>query len=276
MHRTSDRTLRLLQVLFTALVCFGLARPVAAAQPPQTSPAALRTLDELLPTLPRSDVTGKVVAADGQPVGGAEVFLYYARLEHGVRHRLVARSTSDDAGAFKFDKALVWEPATPGDEGAYVQRYHVLAKHPRHGIEFTTLLHGQSSENLTIRMFRAGTWTIILTDDDGKPIEGASVHLAGGQHAADLARQLAPEQQAFQLASDIGISSGLTDARGQVVLQAPPQSASFRVHKPGYARALAPGRMKLFPSANVSGRITYEDGTPAAGVGVCDRRPGSI
>ncbi|MHC4701375.1 MAG: carboxypeptidase-like regulatory domain-containing protein, partial [Planctomycetota bacterium] len=257
----------------TIMVAILISSAARSAEKPVAG-GELKTLDEIAKTLPRFDVSGKVIDKKGKPVPGAEVWLYYARGRNGLRDRLAGRRKTAEDGTYTFEKAILWEPQT--EQGrSHESHYIVIAKHPDHGIYFKKIFKDDPADNVEIPIRRNTfgkeqnkTRTITVTDKDGNPIAGAKVYLCGG-------RALKLEQEALdrtyhyiRFLQDIGIISGFTDEKGMVTLQLAP-AANYWVEKEGYNRTWIPGsKGVMFTGARVSGTVRYPDGTPAVGAAV--------
>ncbi len=117
------------------------------------------------------EVRGRVLDPDGNPVGGAEVWL--------TRERIVSTATTDDAGAFEFLNVRAgWLSVTARKEGFAL-----------------TGLTGHVYDDLAVDLHLAmpDTVRIRVIDHAGKPLEGARVkHLVVGGafevHVSDLAQ----------------------------------------------------------------------------------------
>ncbi|HEX2972170.1 MAG TPA: carboxypeptidase-like regulatory domain-containing protein, partial [Tepidisphaeraceae bacterium] len=229
---------------------------------------ALPTLDEVVAKLDHANLSGKVIDKDGKPVEGADVFLCYTRMDQGPRDRLVAQVKSAPDGSFRFDKAIVWEPQQQNTQRYNQQRYHVVARHPEQGLEFATILEKDPTDNVVVQLQETRNWRVTVVDPKGNPIEGAKVFLMRGYHSSNIEKNLDREHQYLTLTGDFGISTAMTDAKGEVNLLGTPREAFFGVEKDGYAQGWYRDKITLYPSAKVSGRVTYQDGSPAAGVAV--------
>lgn len=252
------------------LLC--LAATAAWLHAPQNSASAeprdLKSLDAVVAGLQHFTVTGTVLDASGMPVSGTEVYLYYARGESGLRDRLAGRTRTRADGAFRFPKALVWEPQTETGRRDSVPRYFLIASHASQGVEFATLVEGDPIENVTIRLEPAKTWRVAVVDSDGKPVAGARVQICDAQHKPAISKELDRNHRSMRLHRDIGFCSGETDQNGVVQLVGPAHEVTFHVFKKGYAQGWWRDRITICPSARVAGRVTLEDGTPVPGAAV--------
>ena len=234
----------------------------------------LKTLDEIVKTLPRFDVSGKVVDKQGKPIAGAEVWLYYARGRNGLRDRLAGRGKTAEDGTFSFAKAMYWEPQ-PEPKKSHEPHYIIIAGHADHGIYFTKLFEDDPTDSVEIAITRNTfgnqknkTKTITVTDKEGNPIAGAKVYLCGGRVLKPDQEKLDRKYQYVRFMQDLGIVSGMTDDKGVVTLQLAP-GANYWAEKEGYMRTWIPGKKGImFRGAQVSGTVKYPDGTPAAGAAV--------
>jgi len=206
----------------------------------------LKTLDEIAETLPRFDVSGKVIDK--------------------LRDRLAGRGKTAEDGTFGFEKAMLWEPQTERGR-SHEPHYIVIARHADHGIYFIKLFEGDPADGVEIAIKRNTfgkkknkTKTITITDKEGNPIGGAKVYLCGG-------RVLKPDQEALDRKYQY-VRFGTTDDKGTVTLELAP-GANYWAEKEGYTRTWIPGSKGImFRGAQVSGTVRYPDGTPAAGAAV--------
>jgi hypothetical protein len=266
-----------LLVIGMGWTCSYAAAPPVVAPTTKAAAKPLESLDEVVARLPRFTVAGKVEDPDGKPVEGADVFLYYSRGLQGVRDRVAGRTVSGSGGAFRFENAGVWEPELEASSREQRQRYYVIIRHAEHGLEFATILEGDGCENLTVTFGPPRQHTIYVEDPAEKPLAGSKVWLFYARHAKVIADRIdlekgekARDYQYLMLPLDVGICSGVTDAgEGKVSLPGPAADARFMAVCDGYARGAGSDPVAvLCPGARVSGRVSYPDGTPAAGVAV--------
>ncbi len=225
------------------------------------------SLDDLVRTLPRSDVSGQVTDHKGSPIEAAEVWLYYARGKAGLRDRLAGRMTTEANGAFAFKQAVVWEPKTDDDQD-HEPHYSVIARHPDHGLYFANLFQGDSLDQVALVLTPRETRTVTVKDPNGAPVVGATVFICGGRLLRQDCEGKDRKYTYLRLNQDLGIVSEVTDDQGKAtgtVLD----GGYFLVTKPGYKKTWVPGsKAILFPGASVSGTVRYPDGSPAAGAAV--------
>ena len=227
--------------------------------------------------VPPTDVRGRVLDRDGNPVAGADVWLYYVHGEEGLRDRLVGRTETDARGAYRFEDAVRWEPVVSRKTRS-PPRHAVIAKHALHGISFTVLLEGDPTGDVDVELpglGRRSSQRIEVVDEAGQPVAGATVFLSNLSLSFADRREVGSERGELRVSRDLGISSAVTGEDGVVGLIGGPApgyqqpSDSFAVMKPGYVRDYArSGRCVLFPSARVSGKVTYPDGRAATGAAV--------
>ncbi|MCL5271342.1 MAG: hypothetical protein M1457_12510 [bacterium] len=90
--------------------------------------------------MPRYDVSGRVLGMDGKPCAGADVGLYYAHSEDGVRDRIAGQMKTNAQGRFRFEKAIAWEPVTEDTSNrSFTPYYSVVIGHPGQGIYFMNI-----------------------------------------------------------------------------------------------------------------------------------------
>lgn len=250
--------------------------------PPDSRPVPvtsnLPSLAAALAGLPRADVAGRVVTDDGRPVAGAAVYLCYQHGDpYGARDRLAGQTTSGPDGSFRLERALVWEPATDPDpdQGAFRRelveaRYAVLAHHAAGGIGAVVLLEGDSAGALELRLHRtpwAGARAVRVRDEAGQPLAGARVW----PMFFDLSDAKDSRHCSFLMRRAIGLGDGVTTASGEC----PKVDVRFfyttcLVEKEGLGSVKTDGLQPcvLWPAAQVEGRVTAPDGSPAAEVEV--------
>ncbi|MGE5611413.1 MAG: carboxypeptidase regulatory-like domain-containing protein [Bacillota bacterium] len=256
----------LLVVLAVLGVGLGMVEMLWAVGAGPTTAPVLPTLEEVVAKLDRFSLSGRVIDKEGKPVAGADVFLCYTRMDCGLRDRLAGQVKSAEDGSFRFEKAIVWEPERPGRTRYDHDRYYVTARHPDHGLEFATVFQKDPTEGVVVRLQGRQDWRVMAVDTQGNPVVGARVFLTSGFHGAGIEKQFDGDHRFLTICRDFGISSGLTNAKGEVILMGPPQEATFRIEKDGYAYNSGRDKVTLHPGAKVSGRVTYPDGTAASGV----------
>ena len=226
----------------------------------------LMSFDEIVRSLEKFDVSGQVVDKNNNPITNADVFLYYNCGVNGLRDRLAGRTKTDNEGKFKFEKAMVWEPKieTKMQHNYGKSKYAIIARHNDYGINFTVISQGDKTDDIKIILDKPNFTDITVTDDNGNKIENALVYIYAGFNDFST---LNLKSEIFSIHQDIGLSSGLTDKEGKIRLMCFPSNSTFWGIKEGYAQNLTHGEnITLFPEAQISGRVTYEDGSPAEGM----------
>lgn len=210
-------------------------------------------------------ICGQVVDREGKPLKKAEVFLYYSEGTAGVFDRFIEKSKTKGKGRFAFRNAASWNAGQRTIDSDAKPKFVVLAKHGKEGIGFVCITPDDALESLTVRLFGPKMDRFNVKDAAGKPVEGALVFLTFAGFPESEAKRIDGNHRWAHLDTDIGISSGVTDAAGHIELVSPPEG-SFRVHKPGYAEGYYNNTdIILFPSARVSGQVTFPDDSPARG-----------
>jgi protocatechuate 3,4-dioxygenase beta subunit len=226
----------------------------------------LRTMDEIVAALPHGDAAGQVVDKDGKPVAGADVFLYYERGADGFRSRLAGKTQTDAQGMFAFKGAVVWEPVVESNASNQPTKYDVIARDAKLGIAFTVFKEGDARDKLKITMNKPETVTLTVKDDKGTSLPGTRVFIADGENPELKKSGAARGYYSFRLNEDIGLSSGVTGPDGRLKMLALPEATYWAV-KDGYAKGWYRD-MTLFPSAEISGRVTDPEGKPVPGAPV--------
>jgi len=246
-------------VLYLLAILFILKIDIVGAE------TQLKSLDEIIKTSEKFDVSGQVIDKNNQAIGDAEIFLYYARGSCGLRDRLVVKTRTASDGKFKFEKAIVWEPRTETKTRYHTPAYGVIAKHPECGINFAVILQGDKSDNVIITLDKPNFVDVTVKDPEDKPIEGAKIIICDGKNPN---KDLDSDHRYIRLNQDIGLSSTVTDKEGKARLMGFQEEPTFWVDKEGYVRGWAEQSVILFPSAQISGKVTYEDGSQAEGMAV--------
>jgi len=253
------RSLFFLIMTVLGLLCAFVPAKVRSAQEPKTA-GKLKTLDEIVKT--------------GVPIEAAEVWLYYARGNNGLRDRPAGHVKTGSDGKFLFEKAVVWEPKTEPEE-RHIPHYIVIAKHPEHGIYFAKLFEGEPADNVKIAITqntfgdqKKKDVTITIVDEKGNPIPGAKVYLCGARLLQSDRDKLDRKYHYIRFMQDLGIITGVTDEQGKVTLMLA-ADGNYWAEKEGYMRTWIPGdKGIMFTGAYVSGTVSYPDGTPAAGAAI--------
>ncbi len=234
----------------------------------------LKTLDEIVKNLPRLNVSGKVVDKLGNPIPDADVWLYYARGQNGLRDRITGHVKTGSDGTFLFKESMVWEPKT--EQGtSHIPHYIVIARQPDHGIYFTNIFEDDPADKVEIAIRQntfgedsSKTRTITVTDDKGNPIPDVKVYLNGGRLLEKDREKLDRKYHYMILSQDIGMISGTTNEQGVITLELV-SGAYYMAEKEGYIKTWIPGdKAIMFSGAQVSGTVRYPDGKPAAGAAV--------
>jgi uncharacterized GH25 family protein len=239
------------------------ARGVPAVPPSKAYPA----FEETVAALEHFTVAGKFVTADGKLLADAEVVVYYSS-QKGLRDRVTGRGKTDAEGAFRIDKAVVWDPVKPAALGLQTPAYVVVARQSSEKAGFTILRPEDSTQGLMIEAEAMKSYPIAVADAEGKPVAGALVYLVRSDHQQEVAAKVKDYQQYMQLFRDIGLFTGKTDAQGKVTISGPGRIAQFGAMKEGYAAGYGDDKIALDPGAKVKGKVLYDDGTPAAGAAV--------
>ncbi|HUT22858.1 MAG TPA: carboxypeptidase regulatory-like domain-containing protein [Sumerlaeia bacterium] len=236
-------------------------------------------------------VAGRVVDDGGKPVPGADVFLYCSQGEGGLLDRLAGTTGTDAQGVFECQETLARYLDARGND-RFAPTYWLIARQPRHGINAIVWEPGRSPESILIVLTGVATSEVTVRDPQDQPVEGARVFLFGVKTSDEGpgARKTAPVSPvpSLRLYQDIGLSSGLSDEKGQVRLPSPPGEALFWVEREGFVPEIASGKrgepprggvtarggVILQPSARLSGRVATESGEAVPGAAVWFRFQG--
>lgn len=261
----------------------------------ETTEIDKRPLKEIFAGLPKADASGRVLDETSHTVSGAEVILYYSHGIGGARDRVTARTKTAADGTFEFKQNIFWEPVTWPDYDN-PPKYVVIAAHPERGLSFNVIVAGDKTDGLTIRL-RGGLdfnryqipRTMVLHDEAGRPIAGASVYVAEGWLPNG---DLDNAHRRFTLKRPIDIFTTVSDADGRVEPPFTGMGASqYMVEKEGFAATLVrdpspSGLMELNaamrepepqervftipppPALIADGNVTWPDGSPASDIEV--------
>jgi protocatechuate 3,4-dioxygenase beta subunit len=149
----------------------------------QVAAILLLALGPVAAELPHLDVAGSVIDVEGNPLAGADVWLYYDHSDDGLRNRVAGRAKTGVDGGFRFEKTMVYEAAGAASPKKDAPTYAVIARHPDHGIDFRILFENDRADNVEITLGETGAEMsksgalrkITVQDDKGNPVPGAKV-----------------------------------------------------------------------------------------------------
>jgi len=221
---------------------------------PATMPAGPRVAP---PARDATIASGRIVAADGRPLAGAEVLLSAPDTPQTQRRATI----SDVDGAYQF--------VLPQDRGG---TFRITARRPgyvpgiygqREGFDLgedATVVAGAVTSDLNITLVRPAVISGRIFDENGDPVEGASVH-ALTVRRVDGRRRLAGAPGAAQRTDDLGRYrvSGLSGGDyvpiavvGQIT------GTNVSIDLPGYATTYYPGTANPSEEQFVSVRTAQE------------------
>jgi len=221
---------------------------------------------------------GKVVDAEGKPVGGAKVWVYRLTYVDGVLDvRLAGRAETGEDGAFS--ATLPRKDDLKSETGALGV---ILAGKEGHGFGWCNVF-GDDYSGIDIQLGKPATLDGIVVDQAGKPVQDARVGaylLAGGQPQR-FAWGMGELSQLIDKTDADGrfaFENVPADARAEFVLQASGFASRFTGRTEGPPQMqFAPGqkdiRIALEPEARIEGKvIVKETGEAVAGAPVRVRK----
>ena len=215
-------------------------------------------------------ISGRVTAANGAPIRGAEVRV--REVDGRGEHRL---ATTDDDGRFELRDLLPGRfTLTAAKPGFVTQQYG--QRRAGDAPEVIALAARQRAA-VTFRMLRGGVIGGRVADGFGDPVAGAQVVLLRSKTVRG-ARQITPagpqdttdDTGSFRLFALPAGDYYVTATAGGSVTEAQPVSVALGDEQLGLTLQLSPGR-----PARVSGRVFSAAGTPAAGAFVGLRGAGT-
>lgn len=235
------------------------------AAPPAstTQPAlALRTFEA-----PHGIVRDEI----GNPIAGTRVVLYYRHSTWGLGNREAETVVTDSSGAFRFTTPLTFEQLSGSD---YTDHYVLLAEHPDYAIAWDRIFSDGPKPSYELHLTEPDTQAFRVVDRAGMPVAGVHIWLGGAGQATDsnpLFRQM------FEVPTDTGVASAVTDQNGQAIIDNLPHTrVGFMTAHDQYgpaivnlSRAEASSReIRLTRSARVSGTVRDPQGAGIPGATV--------
>ena len=206
---------------------------------------------------PGGTISGVVLDEHDQPVPGARVRGWCGYIK-GEPHRSVR---ADEQGRFTVEHLG--------------SRFHLIAetddKVRARGL-FGTLRHEQFEANLELRVAPAVTWQGEVHDPEGRPVQGAEVHVGNGANTYGDNNRVAEGVHWFRA----GSCRTESDAEGRFQLDGlPPRNiylevnqAPYLAHRKWHDEGRGPLTVVLDPGLRLKGEITSSSGTPAQGARV--------
>jgi beta-lactamase regulating signal transducer with metallopeptidase domain len=214
----------------------------------------------------KPSLRGRVLDDGGHAIAGARVRLYQRDSRWERRNPVVAEVTSERDGAFRFSAQLTPRPLS---ESRGLPPYVLLADFPGKAVGWRIIPLDATTFEGDIILRSANERTITVVDTDGRGIQGAKVtaYILGEHDSplSDLREQL-------RLRPEDGPLVATTAADGRATLKVLPKKGTyFAATKPGFAETYAAreqDKIRLTPSATLSGRLTGPGGEPLPGVKV--------
>jgi BlaR1 peptidase M56 len=225
-----------------------------------------RAWDEA-PPVGKASVRGRVLDAASGPVAGARVRLYRRDGRWERRHPMIEQTSAGADGTFVLTTPL--RPLPPSGSRD-LPPYVLLADHPGQAVGWRTIPKQTTTFEGDIVLTAPIERTLTVLDRDDRPVPGAKVvaYSLGDFSSSSLLFQDVMEP----LLPEDGPLTAMSDASGHATFrQLPRTAAAFIATKPGLAEGYAlrgQDRIRLTPSASLSGTLTGPDGRPLPGVEV--------
>jgi len=201
----------------------------------------------ILRLAPQGRVTGRVIGADGQPVGGAIVCV--TTIGESLRRnapRLPRPMVCDEEGRFAF------EIDTRG------QAYISALGRGQWSTRRLLLVEPDSGVDVTLRIGSAASLAGRVLDAKGEPVAGAEVHAGGPGRAQEETKS--GEDGTFSLAIP-QFGRWLVGAVKDDWV--PEDAVTLDI---GSSEPAATATLRLVQSASIKGRVRFKSGEPAAGL----------
>ena len=190
------------------------------------------------------------VVHDGRPVAGAEVYSDSTRI-----------GQTDGDGAIQVSVLMF--------HGRIWSFFRIIARVPGRLSGFASIGKHSNPDSAVIRLFPARTVSGVVRDDRGKPIPGAKVVI--WKFDGDGINRY----MGIEIGESIPGVTAVTDSRGRFRLEGIPEPSyvclkAIAVGYTGLDQQNIPAgtdnlTLCLEPESRITGRITYENGTPAQG-----------
>jgi hypothetical protein len=211
-------------------------------------------------------VRGRVLDDAGHPIVGARVRLYRRDSRWERRHPVDEETTSAPDGGFRLTALLGPRPLS---ESRGLPQSVLLADFPGRAVGWRIIPLNATSFEGDLILKAPSERTITVVDSDGRAVQGGKLTASILGESDSPLRDV---REKLELRPDDGPLVATTDADGRATLkQLPGKGNYFVATKPGFAEAYASGeqdKMRLTPSATLSGRLTGPGGEPLSGVKV--------
>ena len=203
-----------------------------------------------VPRLGTGVIRGRVVATDGRPLPRAQVGLVFtaARLAQDVMR-------ADGGGAFEFRGLSPGTYRIVASKPGYEPYESTVADAPLLGRRIllsgrsVTLAAGEAIDPIDVPLAPLATLSGVVLDDNGDPLQGASVQLLTIRYEAGR-RQLVSAEVAARVTDDVGRYRLFGIAPGQMPRRSAQRSAASRPRTcpASCARISRPRRIRSVPS----------------------------
>ncbi len=248
--------------VFVSSVAGTAERNEPPAQSPEKTAEQVEPQDDEQPV--ETGLRGLVKDEQGRLLSDATVLLYYTRSRWGLGNKVTQITQSDPNGRFMLAESLRYERNEPH---AFAQdSYILLALHPDYACAWQNIRQGRQDKSYELTLTAPTTRVITVIDHNDNPLAGARVWL----HSAGDPTSTNPLFRDYlRLRTDIEFIGTTTDVNGNATMTNLPATACwFDAGLKGYATGLAfsnQDRIRLSPSANVSGWVVTDAGKPVEG-----------
>jgi hypothetical protein len=226
------------------------------------------------------EIAGTVLLPDGMPASRAKVFWITQREERP--NEVTASTVADEAGRFAFPNAEALSR-----DARFCQLY---AEAKGHGSNFTGALQ-EDSDQIRIALHSATELRLPFVDEAGKPVPRLAVRLLSlfGRNQAVSLRKRDDAYSSFAYPMDGALGRAYrTDPNGILTIPDLPQGFAFRLSiedsrfadmnesdiSLSSAAVTNASPITVRPGARITGRVTYLDHRPAAGIHVAAQSAG--
>ena len=238
------------------LLAVATLRPVAAVQKAANNPTS--TAPEAQPA---RAIAGRVIGPDGKGVAGATV--WHVAGNPALVPMVAARVRTDSDGGFRI-------PIDPGFKEDYT---NVVAQAQGLGLGGNTVRVGDASD---VALTPLATMRVTVVVPDGAPLVGCRITprcLVGSRMDSSWGGPLPPEVgRGLSATTDEQCVCEITGLprNARVSLQAEDDRFSLcdftDAVKTSSDGSIATGALRLQPACSISGRVSFPDGAPAAGI----------
>lgn len=240
--------------------------------------------------------SGRVVDEKGQPIAGAEVFLFHLNQHEGTR-KLLGRQSADADGQFRFASVIDIDREFPGrkfpsDTEIGDEMLQGIVRAPGHISHFWWIVKqsvAQRGDYQQIKMLPSASLRGTVTDPNGKPVAGALVSIGNGEiqywegalasrtdaegnykiddigpyDATETEKQFAEQKRQQEAQGNRTPLYSYSISHPVLTVQHP----NFATKQTGFEKSPGTKNIQLAPAAILEGRVVFANsGKPATGV----------